>query len=184
MRVLAAIFLLCAVSLSALSVRADQNEPQLDELFRQLRDAPDESVARPIEQRIWALWISHGDSAVNSLMETGLGQMSRRDYGSALETFEVMVGLAPDFAEGWNKRATVHWLLGNYQDSLDDIDKTLALEPRHFGALSGRGLVYINLEEWELALQAFDDALGVHPQMVGPRVNAEALRLMLEGRPI
>ena len=110
--------------------------------------------------------------------------MSRRDYGSALETFEVMVGLAPDFAEGWNKRATVHWLLGNYQDSLDDIDKTLALEPRHFGALSGRGLVYINLEEWELALQAFDDALDVYPQMVGPRVNADAIRMMLEGRPI
>ena len=184
MRVLAAIFLLCVASLGASSVRADQNDPQLDQLFRQLLDAPDEAAARPIEQRIWALWISHNDSAVNSLMETGLGQMSRRDYGSALETFEVMVGLAPEFAEGWNKRATVHWLLGNYQDSLDDIDKTLALEPRHFGALSGRGLVYINLEEWELALQAFDDALDVYPQMVGPRVNADAIRLMLEGRPI
>lgn len=184
MRVLAAIFLLCAVSLSAPSVKADQNDPQLDELFQQLRDAPDEVAARPIEQRIWALWISHVDSAVNSLMETGLGQMSRRDYGSALETFEVMVDLAPNFAEGWNKRATVHWLLGNYQDSLYDIDKTLALEPRHFGALSGRGLVYINLEEWELALEAFDDALDVYPQMVGPRVNATAIRTLLEGRPI
>ena len=75
-------------------------------------------------------------------------------------------------------------IVDDFHRSLDDIDKTLALEPRHFGALSGRGLVYINLEEWEPALQAFDDALDVYPQMVGPRVNAEAIRLMLEGRPI
>ena len=184
MRILAAIVLLCAVSFGAPPLRADQNDPQLGALFQQLRDAPDEVAARPIEQRIWALWISHDDSAVNGLMETGLGQMARRDYGSALETFETMVDLVPDFAEGWNKRATVHWLLGNFQDSLNDIDKTLALEPRHFGALSGRGLVYINLEEWELALEAFDDALDVYPQMVGPRVNASAIRMLLEGRPI
>lgn len=184
MRVLTVIFVLCLVKVSATSVWADQNDPQLEELFQQLRDAPDEAAARPIERQIWALWISHEDSAVNGLMETGLGQMDRRDYGSALETFESMVDIVPDFAEGWNKRATVHWLLGNYQDSLNDIDKTLALEPRHFGALSGRGLVYVNLEEWELALDAFDDALDVYPQMVGPRVNASAIRMLLEGRPI
>jgi len=184
MRVPVAIIVLCAVNLWAPSIRADQNAPQLDELFQQLHDASDQAAARPIEQRIWAHWIAHNDSAVNALMETGEGQLARRDYGSALETFAVMVDLAPEFAEGWNKRATVHWLLGNYQDSLSDIDETLALEPRHFGALSGRGLVYINLEEWELALEAFDDALEVYPQMAGPRANATAIRMMLEGRPI
>lgn len=184
MRSLIAIFVFWAVNVATPPVCADQNDPQLDGLFQQLHDAPDEVAARPIEQHIWALWTAHEDSAVNGLMETGLGQMARRDYGAALETFQAMVHLAPEFAEGWNKRATVHWLLGNYQESLTDIDKTLALEPRHFGALSGRGLVYIGLEKWDLALEAFEDALEVYPQMVGPRVNSEAIRMMLEGRPI
>ena len=184
MRFLAAILLLSVVSLSPVAVRADQNDPQLDGLFKELQDAPDEVAARQIEQRIWALWIAHGDSEVDALMELGVGQIAHRNYSSALEIFEQMVGLAPDFAEAWNKRATVHWLLGNNQDSLADIDKTLALEPRHFGALSGRGLVYINLEEWELALKAFEDALEVYPQMIGPRLNSQAIRMMLEGQPI
>lgn len=184
MRFLTVIVVLWAASLLASPVWADQNDPRLAELFQQLHEAPDETAARRIERRIWVVWTSHEDSAVNGLMETGVGQMARRDYGSALKTFETMVELAPDFAEAWNKRATVHWLLGNYQDSLSDIDQTLALEPRHFGALSGRGLVYIGLEEWDLALDAFQDALDVYPQMVGPRVNADAIRMMLEGRPI
>lgn len=184
MRFLTMIVVLWAASLPASPVWADQNDPRLVELFQQLHEAPDETAARRIERRIWVVWTSHEDSAVNGLMETGVGQMARRDYGSALKTFEAMVELAPDFAEAWNKRATVHWLLGNYQDSLSDIDQTLALEPRHFGALSGRGLVYIGLEEWDLALDAFQDALDVYPQMVGPRVNADAIRMMLEGRPI
>jgi tetratricopeptide (TPR) repeat protein len=184
MRFLAAILVLCVVNVSSSAVWADQNAPQLDELFQQLREAPDEVAARQIEQRIWALWVAHEESAVNGLMEIGIGQMAYRNYPSALESFEEMVGLVPEFAEAWNKRATVHWLLGNYQDSLSDIDKTLALEPRHFGALSGRGQVYVDLEEWDLALKAFEDALEVYPQMVGPRLNSEAIRLMLEGRPI
>jgi tetratricopeptide (TPR) repeat protein len=184
MRFLAAILVLCVVNVSASSIRADQNDPQLNELFLQLLDAPDEVAARQIERRIWALWVAHEDSEVSGLMEIGIGQMAHRNYPSALETFEEMVGLSPEFAEAWNKRATVHWLLGNYQDSLGDIDKTLALEPRHFGALSGRGQVYVDMEEWELALKAFEDALVVYPQMIGPRLNSEAIRLMLEGRPI
>jgi tetratricopeptide (TPR) repeat protein len=184
MRFLIAILVFWAVNVAPPPVWADQNDPQLDGLFQQLHDAPDPVSARPIEQHIWAIWTAHPDSAVNSLMKTGIEQMAQRDYGSALKTFEQMVQLAPEFAEGWNKRATVHWLLGNYQESLTDIDKTLALEPRHFGALSGRGLVYIGLEKWDLALEAFDDALVVYPQMVGPRANAEAIRRMLEGRPI
>lgn len=184
MRIAIAILVFWAVCVGAPSARADQTDPHLDALFRQLHDAPDPATARPIEQQIWAIWTIHENPAVNKLMETGLGQMAQRDYESALKTFQAIVDLAPNFAEGWNKRATVNWLLGNYQDSLADIDKTLALEPRHFGALSGRGLVYIGLEKWDLALKAFEDALKVYPQMVGPRANAEAIRKMLEGRQI
>jgi tetratricopeptide (TPR) repeat protein len=184
MRFLIAIFVLWAVSLSAPPVRADQNAPELEQLFQQLHDAPNPKAARPIEQRIWHFWMSHEDNAVNVLMGTGIEQMAQRDYDAALATFKEMADIAPEFAEAWNKRATVEWLLGDYQDSLSDIDKTLALEPRHFGALSGRGLVYTSLEEWDRALEAFENALQVYPQMIGPRVNAEAIRQMLERREI
>ena len=114
------------------------------------------------------------------MMDEGRAAMARRDYTSALETFEKMVVLAPDYAEGCNKRATIYWILGDHQSSLDDIDRTLALEPRHFGALSGRGLVYGALEEWDLAIESFEEALVVNPQMTGPRANAEAIRQMLK----
>ena len=95
-----------------------------------------------------------------------------------------IVAIAPGFAEGWNKRATVHYLLGNYDKSLTDIAETLALEPRHFGALSGRGLVYMALEEEELALDSFEAALEVYPLAHGARHNADALRDRLGRRDI
>ncbi len=181
MRVIGAILGLLLIALPA---AADQNDPSLDGLFGQLREVPDPATARGIEAEIWGLWTTHEDEAINGLMEQGLFAMARRDYVEALGVFEVMVVQAPSFAEGWNKRATVHWLLGNRQDSLADIARTLALEPRHFGALSGRGLVYTELEEWDLALDSFEAALAVNPTMRGPRTNAEAIRHLLQNREI
>ena len=102
--------------------------------------------------------------------------MARRDLRAALGKFDQIVKIAPGFAEGWNKRATVYYLLGNYAESLHDIDKTLALEPRHFGALSGRGLVLMELENADLALDSFEAALEIHPKLPGANHNAEALR--------
>ena len=133
---------------------------------------------------IWQIWIEFDDRAVELLMEDGMAAMARRDYRGALGKFDQIVHIAPDFAEGWNKRATVHYLIGNYGESLSDIEKTLALEPRHFGALSGRGLVYIELEEEVLALESFEAALKVHPLLPGARHNAAALRKRLENREI
>jgi tetratricopeptide (TPR) repeat protein len=184
MRVFGTILGLLIFVLSAAPAAADQNDPRLDGLFGQLREVSAPGAARGIEAQIWHLWITHEDHAVNGLMEQGLSAMNRRDYGDALAVFEEMIAQAPDFAEAWNKRATVNWLLGNQQSSLADIERTLALEPRHFGALSGRGLVYTELEEWDLALESFEAALAVHPTMRGPRVNAEAIRQLLQNREI
>jgi len=182
-RIIAIAFILLASTLSAPS-RADQTDPRLDDLFDELKAAPDIQSAAPIELAIWNIWVQHDDQVITTLMGQGIAAMSRRDYSSALRTFDQMVNLAPGFAEAWNKRATVHYLLGNYRESLADIKKTLALAPRHFGALSGRGLVYIALEEEEKALQSFEEALAVHPNMEGARQNAELLRKKVEGRPI
>ena len=182
-RIITIAFILLASTLSMPS-RADQTDPRLDELFEELKAAPDIQAAAPIELAIWNIWVQHDDRVITTLMGQGIAAMSRRDYSSALRTFDQMVNLVPDFAEAWNKRATVHYLLGNYRESLADIERTLALAPRHFGALSGRGLVYIALEEEEKALHSFEQALAVHPNMEGARHNAEMLRKKVEGRPI
>jgi tetratricopeptide (TPR) repeat protein len=110
--------------------------------------------------------------------------MSGQDLDDALAAFDELVRLAPDFAEGWNKRATLHYLMGNLSASLADIDRTLKLEPRHFGALSGRGLVYLALGREEPALAAFDAALAIYPNLQGRDTHIKKLREKLRGQRI
>ena len=95
-----------------------------------------------------------------------------------------IVEIAPDFAEGWNKRATLFYLLGQFDASMTDIDHTLELEPRHFGALSGLGLIQMILEHDEQAVDAFERALSIHPQMTGPRANIEVLKERIKSKSI
>jgi len=158
---------------------ADQRDPRLEVLFDQLKQAPAVEAARLVEASIWMIWGQSDDGAVRILLDQGVAAMGRNDLRGALGKFEQIVAIAPDFAEGWNKRATVYYLLGNYQKSLDDIAKTLELEPRHFGALSGRGLVYSQMGEENLALDSFEAALDVYPLAPGALQNAEALRQRL-----
>ena len=178
---LAALF---GVLLMALPAAADQNDSRLEDLFQALLEAEDIGSARATETAIWSIWLEHDDVAVAILMQNGMAAMNRGDGRAALEDFDQIVKIAPDFAEGWNKRATVHYLMGNYEESLADIEETLAREPRHFGALSGRGLVYSQLEDLEAALESFEAALEVNPLMRGPRANADAIRKVLEGQRI
>lgn len=163
---------------------ADQRDSRLDELFTGLESAADPGAAQAIELRIWGIWSESDDPAVQILMAQGAAAMARRDRRAALGKFDQIVRIAPGFAEGWNKRATVHYLLGNFKKSLGDIRKTLTLEPRHFGALSGRGLVYVQLEEEARALESFEAALEIHPRLSGARINAETLRRLLKDRSI
>ncbi|MFQ6017127.1 MAG: tetratricopeptide repeat protein [Kiloniellaceae bacterium] len=172
------------LALAGTPAAADQTDARLDGLFARLKTAPDARAARGIEAAIWAIWIDSDDEVVGLLMQQGIGAMTRRDYRAALRSFDQMVKIAPDFAEGWNKRATVHYMLGHYGESLRDIDRTLKLEPRHFGALSGRGLVYIELDEEELALDSFEAALKIHPLLPGANHNAEVIRDRLGNREI
>ncbi len=174
-----AIVLLLLLGL-ATPAAADQDDPRLDRLFEQLYHAPDHLAAQAVEHAIWEIWLTSEDDAVNALMSEGVAAMQRRDFVTALRSFDSMVVLAPDFAEGWNKRATVHYLIGAYENSLEDIVRTLNLEPRHFGALSGRGLILQDLGRSEEALGAFEAALDLNPQLPGARFNAEALRKLLK----
>ncbi len=155
---------------------ADQDDPRLEALFARLKAAPDADAAQEVEAAIWHIWIQSDDEVIGMLMAQGLAAMTRRDLRAALGKFDQIVKIAPGFAEGWNKRATVHYLLGDFSGSLHDIARTLKLEPRHFGALSGRGLVLLELDQQVGALESFEAALAVHPNLSGASHNAEALR--------
>ncbi len=163
---------------------ADQRDEKLDELFSRLAVVEDISEARLLENIIWQIWHDSDDTAVQVLMREGVAAMSAEDYPRALRKFDQVVQISPGFAEGWNKRATVQFLLGDYDASLHDIRRTLDLEPRHFGALSGRGLVYIRLKDAALALRAFEKALTIHPRLPGAEYNARLLRKHLDDNKI
>jgi len=174
----------CAFATWASGARADQKDPRLDALFAQLQTVTGTLQAQTITAQIWAIWTTSDKSEVNQLMSEGTDAMSTQDYKTALADFTKMIGIAPDFAEGWNKRATVLWLLNDYEGSMADIDKTLALEPRHFGALWGLGTIQAALQHDEEAITAFEKALAVNPQMEGVSEQIEALKKRIKDKQI
>jgi tetratricopeptide (TPR) repeat protein len=161
---------------------ADQNDRRLDGLFERLHATPDAADAEAIEQQIWQIWLESDDATVTRLMQQGIAAMSLRQLDLALDRFDRMVEHAPAFAEGWNKRATVYYLMGDFEASVVDIERTLGLEPRHFGALSGLGLIYDAIDQPRAALRSFEAALRLNPHLEGTKVRVEELRRMLEGR--
>jgi tetratricopeptide (TPR) repeat protein len=163
---------------------ADQTDSRLPALFDQLKSAPTATEAKAVEMQIWSIWTVSSNDEVNRLMAEGVSAMNQADPKTALEDFNRIVEIAPDYAEGWNKRATLYYLLGQFDASMADIDKTLELEPRHFGALSGLGLIQMTLERDEQAIDAFERALSIHPQMTGPRANIEALKERIKSKSI
>lgn len=175
MRLLAALLLL----LLAQPARADQTDPRLAQLFAALQAAPHAAAAAPIEQAIWGLWVIQPDPVIATLMDKAGYAMAVDDNAVALRALDQVVVLAPAYAEGWNRRATLYYVMGRYDDSLADIEAVLALEPRHFGALSGRGLCLVELDRPEEALAAFEAALAVNPHMEGVKTNVEALKKLL-----
>jgi tetratricopeptide (TPR) repeat protein len=176
--------IISSLTLPASSALTDQTDPRLRSLFEQLKTAPGPDAASSIEDQIWTIWLEPSDPTIGLLLTNGISALSLGEHQVALEMFDELVMRAPNFAEGWNKRATVHYLLDNLQESLADINATLELEPRHFGALSGRGLVYAKLGDLERALTAFKEALEVSPQSLGPRANVKAIRALLGQRDI
>jgi len=176
-----AISMLALMSL-AHPVGGSQTDERLDTLFGRLKTTDNNAEGAGLTQLIWEIWHQSDNDIVNDLMSEGIGEMSVRNYERALTVFNEVVEIAPDFAEGWNKRATVYYLMGKYKASIRDIERTLALEPRHFGALSGLGLIFLAVGNDGAALEAFEAALKVNPHMPGPRTNAEELRQRLRSK--
>ena len=152
-------------------VQADQTDDRLETLFITLSSSSDKQVIRSTENQIWDIWFAHPNSDVERLMQIGVQRMNANRQSEAMIIFSQLVENFPDYAEAWNRRATLHYILGNYQESIDDIERVLSLEPRHFGALSGLGLVYLQLDQLRKAKEAFEDLIEVHPNSPNAREN-------------
>ena len=150
----------------------------LPELAAALRDA-DQLVRAFAENAMWQLWSRSGDADIDRLFAIGVEQMSARRGELAVQTFTEIVQRRPQFAEGWNKRATVYYLLGEYQKSLADCDEVMKRNPYHFGALSGYGMIYLQLDQPAHALDYFQQALGVNPNLESIRQTVEMLKTLL-----
>ncbi|NQU56574.1 MAG: tetratricopeptide repeat protein [Rhodospirillales bacterium] len=161
--------------------RADQNDARLETLFARLQGTTDPAEAATIEQSIWSIWIRNDNAEIDKRMALALKAMSGGALKLSLVMFNEIIAIDPAFAEAWNKRATAYYLLGQYAASVHDIQQTLALEPRHFGALSGMGLIYSAIGEDKAALKVWQKALSINPQMPGIKARAEELRQKLEG---
>lgn len=142
------------------------SKAKLDALFLALRKAQSDTEAAEFVAEIWRQWMVSGKREVDILMQRAIDGMQARDFGLASLLLDEVVDQAPEFAEGWNRRATLRYMMGDHKGSLADIEKTLTLEPRHFGALAGRGLIYIATEDWQSALEAYRAAVSINPYLV------------------
>lgn len=157
-------------------IMADQNDPRLELIFKDLKTSVTLQKASSIELQIWKIWMEHDNPKVKSSMFLGIAAMNNQQFGKALEHFRLLTEIEPDFAEGWNKRATVFYLLGRFNESQEDVERTLKLEPRHFGALSGLGLIRMELRDWPGAISALEAALRLNPHMTGVIRNLKYVR--------
>ena len=162
-----------AMALAKTGVMAD-----VPKLAAALRD-DDPLVRKLAERSMWEVWSRSGDAAVDRLLASGIEQMSAREGELAVQTFTEVIQRRPDFAEGWNKRATVYYLMGEYQKSLADCDEVMKRNPYHFGALSGYGMIYLQLDQPAKALDYFQRALKVNPNLDSINETVEMLKPLL-----
>ncbi|MEX2319473.1 MAG: hypothetical protein WD626_06435 [Bauldia sp.] len=148
---------------------------RLDALFAELQVAATVAEGKAIERRIWLEWTRSGDPEIDRLMNAALMAMDIRAFSAAIAVLDKIVTQKPDFAEGWNKRATVYYYANEYGRSLADIERTLALEPRHFGALAGLGMIMQDTGDIPRAIRAFEQAVAVNPTLTNLRQAIEQL---------
>jgi tetratricopeptide (TPR) repeat protein len=166
-------------------LQADQTDIRLPALFEKLHATSDRVTAEAIADQIWAIWSEHGDDErLSQNLLLGTAQMNAGSLRAAEETLTTIIDTDPAFAEAWNKRATVYFLMGAFAQSKRDIAQTIIREPRHFGALSGLGLVETHLGNYAAALKAYEQAAALHPYLKGYEGITSALKKLATGDPI
>lgn len=173
-----------AFTLGAAFSASATDKPALDELFKKLAKTGDAEAARVFEQEIWMQWLQSGSDSVDLLMNRGVEAMAEDDYETAEHLFTSIVEIDPNYAEGWNKRAMSYFAQDKYEEALVDLEQTLRLEPRHFGALAGVGRILEEYGQKKKALEAFRKAAEIHPHLEGVTEEIERLSPDVEGRGI
>ncbi len=170
---------MCSLALSILLFVSSHSlvlaQSDLDTLFGKLRDPDIGSEVLRVEPQIWAGWMAGGTAEENDALVRATASMNLADFASAENQLNAILAKTQNFPEVWNKRATLYFMMGRYEESLADIVRTLDLEPRHFGALSGRGMIYQRLGKDVDALYAFKEALQIHPNLPGARLAVNQL---------
>jgi tetratricopeptide (TPR) repeat protein len=173
-----------AEKLKALELLAKLADTQvMPALVQCLRD-DDERVRAAAQEVMWSIWLRSGNDQIDALLTEGIRLMETEHYPEAVEVFDQIIVRAPKFAEGYNKRATVYYLMLEFEKSIADIHRTLELNPLHFGALSGMGLCYLGLVEPRQALVWFERAIAVNPNMDTIQSYIQQLREFLRDQPL
>jgi len=158
---------------------ANERDAQLDKLFNELKR--NTSSSSSIVQKIWTLWSTHPtDEKLTSILDEGSRLVQDQKLAKAIEIFTDAIKIDPSWAEAWNKRATVYYMIGEFQKSQEDIDKVLELEKRHFGALAGQGLVNIQLKNYEKAILSYKKAQEIYPSMQSPKIMIKQIENLIK----
>ena len=170
------------------NANAEERENELNNLFKQLKNS-EATKAIEIENQIWKIWSIHPSSdrkgyRLTELLAHGSFLMTQKELSKAYEVFSQIILADPNWSEAWNKRATVLYLLGKYQQSQKDIDVVLKLEKRHFGALSGQGLVQTALENYEKAIKSYEAVQKIYPSIESAKVMIPQLKKLIKDNAI
>ena len=159
----------------AFSLNADQNDSRLDNLFNLLLETDNEITINKITSNIWDIWYETNDPKIEADFYRGMESMRTGDLLMSVTFFTRVTEKKPTFAEGWNKRATVYFMLGKFDKSMIDIIKTLKLEPRHFGAMDGMALIFIQTQQFDKAIRIYDQILKIFPKSISILEKKERL---------
>ena len=170
--------------LSISNIFSEERENELNKLFIDLK-VNNINLAFKTEQKIWKIWSTHPtDKNLTLIMQKGSNLININKPNDAINIFTNLIDLDPYWAEAWNKRATVFYLIGEYQKSQNDIDKVLELEKRHFGALAGQGLVNIKLKNYEKAIESYEKVQQIYPSMQSPKIMIEQIEELIKKQSI
>ena len=170
--------------LNITNLEANDKNKKLDRLFNDLK-FKNATLSYEIEQKIWEIWSTHpSDKNLTTMLAEGSNLVNKQKFDQAIVVFSKVIDLDPKWAEAWNKRATVLYMVGEFQKSQDDIDKVLEIEERHFGALAGQGLVNIQLENYDKAIMSYQKAHQIYPKMKSPKIMIQKIKDLIKKKTI
>ena len=166
------------------NINAEERHSQLNNLFDQLKK-DDSSINLKAEMKIWKIWSTHPSKKdLTKLLANGSILVNEKKFNQAYDVFSKVISLDPNWPEAWNKRATILYIMGRYQESQNDIDQVLKLEKRHFGALAGQGLVSIALENYEKAIKSYKEVEKIYPNLRSPKIMIPQIEELIKSKSI